>query len=123
MRLRIHHETAYRYGSPANRAIQILRLTPRGHNSQFVVNWRIDVDRDCRLDTSHDPFGNLVHSFTVEGPLDGLTIVAEGLVETQDSHGIVQGQVERLPMPVYLRDKVALTTAERAQQRAERASA
>ena len=31
MRLRILHETAYRYASPAGRAIQILRLTPRGH--------------------------------------------------------------------------------------------
>jgi len=104
MRLRIRHETAYSYGTPATRAIQILRLTPRGHHGQFVVNWRIDVDRDCRLDTSFDPFGNTVHSFTVEGPIDSLSIVAEGLVETQDTHGVVQGQVERLPAPVYLRD-------------------
>ncbi|MCB1489078.1 MAG: transglutaminase family protein [Bauldia sp.] len=104
MRLRIRHETAYSYGTPATRAIQILRLTPRGHHGQFVVNWRIDVDRDCRLDTSYDPFGNIVQSFTLEGPLDGLTIVAEGLVETQDTAGVVQGQVERLPSHVYLRD-------------------
>ena len=48
MRLRILHETAYRYASPAARAIQILRLTPRGHEGQFVINWRIDIDRDCR---------------------------------------------------------------------------
>jgi len=104
MRLRILHETAYRYATPATRAIQILRLTPRGHQGQFVVNWRIDVDRDCRLQTSNDAFGNRVHSFTVDGPLEGLTITAEGEVETQDMSGIVRDQVERAPVGIFLRE-------------------
>lgn len=103
MRLRILHETTYRYASPASRAIEILRLTPRGHDGQFVVHWRIDVDHDCRLQSSTDPFGNRVHSFTVEGPLEGLVITAEGEVETQDMTGIVRDQVERLPAGVFLR--------------------
>jgi transglutaminase-like putative cysteine protease len=103
MRLRILHETAYGYATPASRAIQILRLTPRGHDGQFVVNWRINVDRDCRLQSSTDPFGNRVHSFTVEGPLEGLTITAEGEVETQDMTGVVRDQVERLPAGLFLR--------------------
>jgi transglutaminase-like putative cysteine protease len=111
MRLRITHETAYRYSAPANRAIQVLRLTPRGHGSQFVVNWRIDVDRDCRLEAWTDAFGNRVHSFTVEGPLDGLVITAEGDVETQDAAGVVRGQVEPLPAEVFLRE-TPLTAAD-----------
>ncbi|MCP4384132.1 MAG: transglutaminase family protein [Hyphomicrobiales bacterium] len=108
MRLRIRHQTSYRYAVPANRAIQILRLTPRGHDGQFVVNWRIDVDQDCRLDASVDAFGDIIHTFTVDGPLEGLDIVAEGEVETQDTNGVIQGQVERLPAVVFLRD-TALT--------------
>lgn len=104
MRLRILHETAYRYASPAGRAIQILRLTPRGHEGQFVINWRIDIDRDCRLQATTDPFGNRVHSFTVEGPLDGLVITAEGEVETVDMNGLVRDQVERVPAGVFLRE-------------------
>ena len=92
---------------------QVLRLTPRGHDGQFVVDWRIDVDRDCRLEQSTDPFGNVVHSFTVEGPLDTLTITAEGRVETNDTHGIVTGQVERFSPIVFLRD-TQLTTADAA---------
>ena len=111
MRLRILHETTYRYASPASRAIQILRLTPRGHDGQFVVNWRIDIDRDCRLHASADPFGNRVHSFTVEGPLDGLIITAEGEVETQDMNGVVRDQVERVPAVVFLRE-TPLTVAD-----------
>ena len=97
MRLRIVHETAYRYETPANRAIQVLRLTPRGHDGQFIVNWRIDVDHDCRLDTSTDPFGNIVHGFTVEGPLDSLVITAEGEIETSDTQGRHQRPGRALP--------------------------
>jgi transglutaminase-like putative cysteine protease len=113
MRVRVIHETAYTYDTPATRAIQTLRLTPRGHNGQFIVNWRIDIDRDCRLDAATDPFGNTVHSFTVEGPLDRLTIIAEGEIETTDMNGVVSGQVERFPPVVFLRD-TALTASDAA---------
>ena len=104
MRLRIRHETAYAYETPANRAIEILRLTPRGHDGQFIVDWRIDVDHDCRLDQSSDPFGNTVHAFTAEGPLSGLVIIAEGSIETSDTSGVLTGQIERFPPTVFLRD-------------------
>jgi transglutaminase-like putative cysteine protease len=113
MRLRVLHEIAYSFEEPATRAIENLRLTPRGHNGQFVVKWRIDVDRDCRLDNTTDPFGNLVSTFTVEGPIDRLTITAEGEVETQDTAGVLSGQVERFPPVVFLRE-TPLTATDKA---------
>ena len=111
MRLRIEHVSTYRYATPASRVVQNLRLTPRGHDGQFVANWRIDVDRDCLLDATTDPFGNTLHSFAVEGPLDSLTITAIGDVETQDLEGVLHGQVEPLPTGVFLRD-TSLTAAD-----------
>ncbi len=111
MRLGIRHETAYAYDTPATRAVQTVRLTPRGHDGQFVIDWRIDVDHDCRLDHTTDAFGNQVHSFTLDGPLDGFTIVAHGEVETVDTHGVLNGQVERFPPVVFLRD-TALTASD-----------
>jgi transglutaminase-like putative cysteine protease len=113
MRLRIRHETAYKYETPAKRAIEVLRLTPRGHDGQFVIDWRIDIDHDCRLEQATDPYGNTVHNFTAEGPLDGLTMTAEGRVETTDTHGVVAGQIERFPPIVFLRD-TALTAPDAA---------
>jgi transglutaminase-like putative cysteine protease len=110
MRIRVRHETSYTYERPATRAIENLRLSPRGYDSQFILDWRIDVDRDCRLAQSTDAFGNMVHSFTAEGPLDGLSIVAEGTIETTDTAGVITGQVERFPPLVFLRD-TPLTTA------------
>ena len=113
MRLKITHETSYRYATPASRAIQVVRLTPRGHDGQFMVNWRIEVDRDCRLSATTDPFGNTVHSFTVEGPLASLLITATGEVETQDLGGIVRSQIEPLPPGIFLRE-TSLTVADHA---------
>ncbi len=111
MRLNIRHETAYRYATPANRAIEVLRLLPRGHNGQYIAAWRIDMDCDCRLDPSTDAFGNLMYEFTLDGPISALTIVAEGSVETTDTAGVLSGQVERFPPVLYLRD-TALTASD-----------
>jgi transglutaminase-like putative cysteine protease len=113
MRLTIHHQTTFVFASPARRVIETLRLTPRGHNGQFVVSWRIDVDKDCRLQRTIDPFGNTLHSFTVEGPIDGLIVTASGSIETQDMNGVLSGQLERLPPPVFLRE-TPLTAADAA---------
>ena len=49
MRLHIAHSTVYHYDPPATGAIQLLRLTPRNHDGQYVVRWRIDVSPDARL--------------------------------------------------------------------------
>jgi transglutaminase-like putative cysteine protease len=113
MRLNIRHETVYTYDTPAMRAIDVLRLTPRGHDGQFVVNWRIDIDQDCRLDQATDAFGNTIHTFSVEGPLTELAIVAEGSVETTDTTGVLSGQIERFPPVVFLRE-TALTAPDAA---------
>lgn len=108
MRIRIRHETTYRYAEPAKSAIQHLRLTPRNYAGQHVVDWRIDVDRDCRLIASEDAFGNVLHRFSADGPLEKITTIVEGEVTTFDTAGVVAGAVERFPPALYLRE-TALT--------------
>lgn len=103
MRIRIAHETVYRYDTPATRAIQILRLTPRAHDGQYVVRWRVEVSEDCRVDPREDAFGNLTHTFTVDGPISELAVRVAGEVETQDTHGIMRGTREKFPASFYLR--------------------
>jgi transglutaminase-like putative cysteine protease len=104
MRIHISHETQYRYERPAMGIVQILRLTPRNHDGQYVVSWRIEVSEDCRLDEYHDAFGNITHTFTADGPLSELSVRVNGLVETQDTVGFVRGAVERFPSSLYLRE-------------------
>jgi len=67
MRLKIRHETAFHYDQPAQSAIQILRLTPRNDDGQFVRHWRVEVDADYRLYRDEDPYGNITHIFRLKG--------------------------------------------------------
>jgi transglutaminase-like putative cysteine protease len=108
MRIRISHATTYRYDMPPTGVTQLLRLTPRNHDGQYVVDWRIDLSEDCQLHQHEDAFGNITHSFTAEGPFSELAVAVDGEVETQDTHGLVQGAIERFPPALYLRE-TALT--------------
>jgi transglutaminase-like putative cysteine protease len=103
MRIRVSHETVYRYEAPPKGVIQTLRMTPRNHDGQYVVAWRIDVAADCRLDAQEDAFGNITHTFSADGPFDTLRLLVEGEVETQDNHGLVRGTIEQFPPSLFLR--------------------
>ncbi len=104
MHIGITHSTIYRYDPPANGAIQLLRLTPRNHDGQYVVRWRIDVSADTRLTAHDDAFGNITHVFSAEGPFNELRVGVDGEIETQNTEGVVRGAVERFPPSLFLRD-------------------
>ncbi len=108
MRIRISHNTTYHYDVPPAAVTQTLRLTPRNHDGQYVVNWRIDLSQDCILHQHEDAFGNLTHSFTADGPFDELAITVDGEVETLETNGVVTGAIERFPPALFLRE-TALT--------------
>jgi transglutaminase-like putative cysteine protease len=111
MRIGVTHESRYQYGQPAKGVIQILRLTPRNHDGQYVVDWRIDISGDCRLDTQEDAFGNITTSYSIDGPLERLRITVEGEVETQDTSGVIRGTVEPFPPSLFLRETSLTETA------------
>lgn len=111
MRLRIAHRNVYRYKPPATSVIQMLRLTPRNHEGQYVVRWRIDVSADVRLASHEDAFGNMTHVFSADGPFEELAVEVDGEVETQNLNGVVHGTVERFGPSLFLRD-TTLTQAD-----------
>jgi transglutaminase-like putative cysteine protease len=113
MRLRIAHSSVYRYDPPTPGVIQVLRLTPRNHEGQYVQRWHIDVVPDARLAAHEDAFGNITHVFTADGPLEELRVEVDGEVETQNADGVARGTVERFPPSLFLRD-TALTQADSA---------
>jgi transglutaminase-like putative cysteine protease len=104
MRIRISHATTYAYDTPPTGVTQLLRLTPRDHDGQHVVSWRIDLSENCLLHQHEDAFGNIIHTFTAEGPFNNLTVEVAGEVDTQDTDGLVSGAVERFPPQFYLRE-------------------
>lgn len=104
MRIRIAHSISYAYAEPARHITQILRLTPRDHDGQHVMSWRIDPTVDGRLRAGQDAHGNIMHTFSAEGPISKLVIDVGGVVETTDLAGVVRGGIERVPPEVFLRD-------------------
>jgi transglutaminase-like putative cysteine protease len=108
MRICVAHETVFHYDPQCTGVIQTLRMMPRNHAGQYVVNWRIDVSADCRLEPVEDAFGNIVHAFSLAGPVSELRLMVDGEVETQDTAGVVRSAVERFPPSLYLRE-TALT--------------
>jgi transglutaminase-like putative cysteine protease len=104
MRLKIRHETTYAYREPLRSAIQLLRLTPRSFDTQFVRRWRVTVDANARLDRGEDAYGNVTHLAFIDGPLETLRILVEGEIDTTPGDGIVRGSVERQSERLFLRD-------------------
>jgi transglutaminase-like putative cysteine protease len=113
MRISVRHNTVYRYERHVKVLIQLLRLTPQDHDGQHVLNWRIEPSADGALRPQRDAFGNVVHIFSADAPVEELTIRVTGQVLTQGSEGVVKGTEERLPDLFYLRD-TDLTQADEA---------
>lgn len=107
MRAHVRYQIQLAFAEPVRSLSHLLRLTPRGFDSQHVQDWTVGVEPDARLRRSEDAFGNIVHSCSHDGPLDRLSFFAEGEIETSDGAGILHGQVERFPLDVYLRDAEA----------------
>ena len=110
MRLKLRHETRYDYAEPARGAIQILRLTPRNHATQFVHRWRVEIDADCRLERDEDAYGNITHTFSIDGPIDKMRILVEGEIDIGGDDSVIRGALERFPLSYWVSD-TALTTA------------
>ena len=102
MRIAITHTTTYATEGAA-RAIQALRLTPPSGRSQQVVSWRVEVPGSGVALRYVDAFGNLVELAASQGAVADVRIVAEGVVETTDTAGVVGPGGEAMAASVCLR--------------------
>jgi transglutaminase-like putative cysteine protease len=121
MRIRVDYSTTYDYSSLASDVVQLLHVEPGRHDGQHVLNWRINTDVDGRLRRSHDAFGNAIHMFYADYPLQRMTLHVTGEVDTSDVLGKIAGANEPLPPSVFLRS-TALSRADDAIRRLAMAS-
>lgn len=107
MRIAISHTTSYRSDPPA-RAIQALRLIPAGLRGQKILSWALRIEGAEAGLRYVDAFGNQVALAASHGPVAEVTVTAEGVVETQDTAGVVGFPAEAVVPAVCLRE-TALT--------------
>jgi transglutaminase-like putative cysteine protease len=103
MRIHVRHTTSYTYTRPVEFAAQALRLAPRNHAGQRVLSWQVRDAAGRPIPATDDGYGNIVHLLTFVRSHLSAGIVAEGEVETSDTHGIVREAPETLPGVYWLR--------------------
>jgi len=103
MRIQVDYRTTYDYAALASDVVQLLRIEPCGHDNQHVVHWRLDTDTDGHLRRSHDAFGNVIHMFYADAPIRRLALHVSGEVDTNETHGLISGSSEPLPLAIFLR--------------------
>ena len=90
MKLRVQHQTVYRYEKPIPYSIQTLRVSPRAYEGCAVLDWSVRGEGRRELPSLIDGFGNLTHCHTVTRPHAQMTLSVEGEVETTDTAGVVE---------------------------------
>lgn len=112
MLISIAHVSKYSYEQPARHAVQALRLTPPSFASQRVLQWSISAPGIEHAASFRDGFGNVAHLVTSTGDHTETVAVAKGIVETDDSAGVVRGLQEAAPIRVFLRETLKTKAGE-----------
>lgn len=101
MRLKIEHETKYRYDVPIHSALQQLRLNPLSGANQQVESWSITLDNGQVEARFSDQFENLVSLAAITPGSEEVTIRCEGIVETRDQAGVIGKHESQTPLWLY----------------------
>jgi transglutaminase-like putative cysteine protease len=108
MKLLVRHQTSYSYGAGSSRVAMLLKLMPRRHDGQRVLEWQVTVNDDPVFGFAPNGYGDLEALWIRHRHMTGVNVVATGIVETSDTSGIISGLDERFDSRVYLRE-TALT--------------
>lgn len=104
MKLLVRHQTIYRYAASAGRVAMRLKLMPVNTPMQTVHDWRVTINGDALDGFRQNSYGEMEAVWIRHDQLHNATIIAEGLVETVETHGVVGHLPTRVPPAYYLRD-------------------
>ncbi|MDE0946534.1 MAG: transglutaminase family protein, partial [Sphingobium sp.] len=110
MKLLVRHQTVYSYDPSAGRVVMRLKLMPVDTPAQTVLDWKVSVNDAPVTGFHRNSNGEMEALWVRHDQLGQAVIVAEGLVETRETHGVVGGPASRVNPLYFLRD-TALTRA------------
>jgi len=108
MRLNVRHATVYTFDTPMRFVTQSHRLTPGSNAGQAVSTWTVSADGAAFGASFTDGAGDLVTTMSVQGPVERIEIVVDGMVETSDTAGVLRGHREIISPRVYLQPTAAV---------------
>lgn len=104
MKLLVRHQTVYRYAAVAGRVAMRLKLMPVDTPAQTVLDWQVSVNGDPLTGFRPNSYGEMEAVWIRHDRLDHAAVVAEGLVETRECHGVVGHLEGRVDPRYFLRD-------------------
>lgn len=113
MKLLVRHQTTYRYEAVAGRAAMRLKLMPTNTPSQQVLEWRVSVNGEVVEGFRPNSFGEMEAIWLHHDRLDNAVIVAEGVAETRETHGVL-GWAKSSVNPDYFLRETPLTCSSEA---------
>lgn len=109
MILQISHHSTYEYDEPIALGLQQIRLTPRSHPAQRVVEWETRVEGATKQVEFDDHYMNRVELYRFLDDQSVVEVTSRGVVETTDTAGVLPRLREAAPLWLYLRS-TPLTT-------------
>ena len=103
MRLTIRHVTSYRFENPVAYGLQQLRKTPKSTWGQTVTDWQTDISGGAREVSFEDNHNNVVELISFEREATQVTVTSSGVVEIDDTAGIMGKHKGPSPLWLYLR--------------------
>jgi transglutaminase-like putative cysteine protease len=85
LRIKVEHQSRYRYLTPVDSSFNELRITPLTTTLQMVLDSQVAVTPHVDLYHYVDYWGSVVHAFDLHEPHEELTIVGRSIVETWPS--------------------------------------
>ncbi|QIE54111.1 transglutaminase family protein [Pikeienuella piscinae] len=113
MLLSIRHRTFYRYDPPAARVALKLRLYPAVTAAQTPRSWSVTVNGEAPHMRLANGYGDEESVWLAHDGAEEVEIVAEGVVETRDVHGVLRGWRMAARPAMFLR-KTPLTAPDEA---------
>lgn len=104
MKLLVRHQTVYNYEAGSSRVAMMLKLKPRNHVGQQVIEWDVSVNGESITSFARNAYGDYEALWIRHDRTESATILATGLVETTDTLGVVAGLDELFDPRLFLRE-------------------
>lgn len=109
MKLHIRHETRYDFNAPVPFGLQQLRKTPKSFRNQNILTWSTEVTGGRKELSFEDYHRNTVELISFEANTQSISLISEGVVEVEDTHGVLGRHEGSTPLWLFKRN-TPLTT-------------
>ncbi len=103
MKLHIRHKTRYDFDAPVPFGLQQLRKTPKSFRNQTIESWSTEVIGGIKELSFEDYHRNTVELISFEANTQSISLISEGVVEVEDTHGVLGRHEGSTPLWLFKR--------------------